>query len=275
MNRFCCCLVALAVLFSVWGPGMKSAQADEPIADGADAGDAAAAPRKVGIPDRNLLEIIRSGGIMMYPIALSSFLLLIFVFERFISLRRGHVIPRPFVKRFFHQLKEGRLNQADALEVCEENGSAAAKVFLGAVRKWGKSSVEVEQGVMDAGERVVNHLRRHMRVIHAIATIGPLLGLTGTVFGMIDAFNVIAKFEGMGKQEMLAGGISQALLSTAGGLVIALVAYLFYAYFVGCVDRRVMELDQLGQEVAQHIAHDGVPQSTPSPKQATKKREAA
>lgn len=243
------------------------ARADEPLAD-----DAVAAAK--AIPDRNLLEIVHSGGIMMYPIVICSFILLIFVFERFIALRRGHVVPRPFVKRFLHQLKEGRLNQVDALAVCEENGSAAAQVFAGAARKWGKSSVEVEQGVMDAGERVVNHLRRHMRVIQAVATISPLLGLTGTVFGMIEAFNVIAKFDGMGKQEMLAGGISQALLTTAGGLVVAVPAYLFHAYFTGCVDRRVMELDELGQQAVQQIASDGVPH-IPAPKHGRAKREHA
>src|SRR5262245_2402986 len=80
----------------------KESASESTVSADLDEGNGAAKPQ-LGIPDRNLLEIIRSGGVMMYPIAISSFLLLIFVFERFISLRRGHVIPRPFVKRFLHQ----------------------------------------------------------------------------------------------------------------------------------------------------------------------------
>ena len=76
--------------------------------------------------------------------------------------------------------------------MCEENGSPVAQVFAGAVRKWGRPGVEVEQGVIDAGERATNGLRRYLRVFYGVATVGPLLGLMGTVLGMIQTFNVIA-----------------------------------------------------------------------------------
>ena len=97
--------------------------------------EAAATKTDTAIPEKNLLEIIHSGGLPMYPIMLCSFILLVFTFERAISLRRGHVIPRPFVKRFLHQLNEGTLEPDEALQRCEENGSAVAQVFAGAVRK--------------------------------------------------------------------------------------------------------------------------------------------
>ncbi len=211
---------------------------------------------ETAIPDRNLLEIIHSGGIPMYPILLCSFILLVFTFERAISLRRGHVIPRPFVKRFLHQLNEGTLTADEALQRCEEDGSAVATVFAGAVRKWGRSAVEVEQALIDAGERVTNGLRRHLRVLNAVATVSPLLGLFGTVVGMIQAFNVIAYDGAMGRAELLAGGISQALLTTAAGLLVAIPALIIYLYFVSCVDRRIMEIDALGQEVVQLVSED-------------------
>jgi biopolymer transport protein ExbB len=224
------------------------------------------------IPSKNLLEIIRSGGVLMGPILLCSFVMLMFAFERAICLRRGNVIPRPFVKRFLHQLKEGALTPAEALQLCEENGSAVAQVFAGAVRKWGRSSVEVEQGLIDAGERVTNHLRRNLRVLNGVSTVCPLLGLLGTVFGMIDCFNTIAVFRAMGKPEMLADGISVALITTAAGLTIAIPSLILYLYFVSTVDRRIMEIDALGQEVVQHIAHDALPEAS---HRATRRREAA
>ena len=95
---------------------------------------------------------------MMVPLFACSFITLVFVFERAISLRRGRVIPRPFVKRFLHQVREGKLDRDQALELCQENGSPIAEVFAAAVRKWGRPSVELEQTVIDAGERASSRL---------------------------------------------------------------------------------------------------------------------
>jgi biopolymer transport protein ExbB len=248
-------LLLAPALFTRPAHAQSGAAAVQPSAEQAE-GDGAT------IPDRNLLQIVQSGGILMYPIIFCSFLLLVFVFERFIALRRGSIIPRPFVKRFLHQLREGQLDAAKALKLCEENDSPVAKVFAGAVRKWGKSSVEVEQAMIDAGERVTSKLRRNLRAIGAIATISPLLGLMGTVFGMIEAFNVIAHADAMGRQELLAGGIAQALLTTAGGLTVAVPAYLFSAFFASVVDRRIAEMDALGEEVVQKIAYDALGESS-------------
>ncbi len=206
-----------------------------------------------------LLGMIRNGGPLIIPIGICSFVLVIFIFERAMSLRRAHIIPKPFVKRFLHQLREGQLKPEEALATCEENGSAISQVFAGAVRKWGRPAVEVEQGVLDAGERVANHLRRHLRVINGVATVTPLMGLLGTVMGMIRAMDEIAiqQASGSGGAPFVAGGISQALITTAAGLTVAIPALIAYMYFVGCVDRRVMEIDTLGQETVDLIAADG------------------
>ncbi|MBI1904173.1 MAG: MotA/TolQ/ExbB proton channel family protein [Planctomycetia bacterium] len=255
-------LIVAALLLLAPATATWPARAQSGGAASQPAADAAAESEGATIPDRNLLQIIQSGGILMYPIIFCSFLLLVFVFERFIALRRGSIIPRPFVKRFLHQLRQGQLDAAKALKLCEENDSPVAKVFAGAVRKWGKSSVEVEQAMIDAGERVTSKLRKNLRAVGAIATISPLLGLMGTVFGMIEAFNVIAHADAMGRQELLAGGIAQALLTTAGGLTVAVPAYLFSAFFASVVDRRIAEIDALGEEVVQNIAHDALPESS-------------
>src|SRR6059058_5659948 len=96
------------------------------------------------IPTKSMLAIFHDGGLLMYPIALCSFALLVFVFERFIALRRGRVVPGPFVRRFLEQLHEGQLDREKALKLCEANKSPVASVFAAAVKKWGKASVEVE-----------------------------------------------------------------------------------------------------------------------------------
>jgi len=224
------------------------------------------------VPRSNLFDIIKSGGWLMLPILACSVLLTLFVFERLISLRRGRVIPRPFVKRFLEELRAGQLDKEKALELCEENDSPVARVFAGAVAKWGRPSVEVEQAIIDSGERVTNGLRKYLRLFNGISTISPLLGLLGTVVGMIRAFNDIATADALGRAELLAGGIGQALLTTAAGLTVAIPALIFYLFFLSRVDKLVIEIDALGQNVVNEIAADGTPANTK--KKSTRRRAA-
>lgn len=223
----------------------------------------------VDISYRRLADIIGEGGLLMIPIVGCSLVMLMFLFERTISLRRARVIPGPFVKRFLLQLKEGQLDRDKALKLCEDNDSPIAKVFAGALKKWGRPAVEIEQAVIDTGERVNQHLRRYLRVFNAVATITPLLGLLGTVVGMIQSFSVIAQADAMGRPELLAGGISKALLTTAGGLFVAIPAICIYLYFVSRADRLVMDIDELAQQVVEHISADG---SATQPKDSKAKR---
>ncbi|HZL90341.1 MAG TPA: MotA/TolQ/ExbB proton channel family protein [Pirellulaceae bacterium] len=208
------------------------------------------------IPTRNLLSVMVDGGPIMYPIGLCSFILLIFVFERLISLRKGRIIPRPFVKRFLEQLRDGNLDREKAIALCEENRSPVALVFSAAVKKWGRTSVEVEQAILDSGERVTNQLRKYVRLFSGISQIAPLLGLLGTVLGMIESFNAISTADAMGQRELLAGGIAQALLTTAAGMFVAIPALLAYLFFVSRIDMLVTEIDHLGQQIVELIAGD-------------------
>ena len=212
------------------------------------------------------ISVIRGAGPMMIPIVGCSIMLVMFVLERAIALRRRRVIPKHFVTLFLSELDEGQLKPVEALELCEQNRSPISEVFAGAVRKWNRPSVEVEQAVIDAGERVANGLRRYLRLFNGIATISPLLGLLGTVLGMIRAFKAIASQDAMGRPEVLADGISQALLTTAGGLSVAIPAFIAYMYFTSRVDRLIIEIDGLGQNVVNAIASDAW-QAKPSRKQ--------
>lgn len=211
-----------------------------------------------GIAYKNLFQILRDGGPMMVPLYLCSCITLMFVFERAISLRRGRVIPRPFVKRFLHQVREGKLDRDGALELCQEKASPMADVFAAAAKKWGRPSVELEQTVIDAGDRAANGLRRYVRIFNGVATISPLLGLLGTVFGMIRLFDAISKADAMGRTELLAAGISEALLTTAAGLLIAIPALCFYLFFTGRVERLLTDIDEYGQQLVALISAEAL-----------------
>lgn len=220
---------------------------------------------------RRLTDIVRSGGPLMIPIGICSFILVVFVFERFISLRKGRIIPGPFTKRFLEQLREGELNQDAAITLCERNNSAMASVFKAGVQKWGRPAVEVEQAVLDEGERTSNRLRKYLRLINGVATVCPLLGLLGTVLGMIYAFDSIAAVSSdvADPKALIAAGISQALYTTAAGLSVAIPALIAYLSFSSRVDKHVMEIDSLGMKVVNLISAEALPQQSKS--RATRK----
>ena len=232
-----------------------------------------ASAKPQGIPTR-LSDLFRAGGPMMWPLAACSVVVVAFAIERQVLLRRRRVIPKDFVTRFLEHLKTGQLDRASALELCEKNGSPIAQVFAHGVRKWGKPSVEVEQAIIDGGERQIGLLRKHLRVMNTVATVSPLMGLLGTVWGMIKCFNELATTSVIvGKTEKLAEGIGMALVATGGGLVVAIPALILYMYLAGRVDAVVMEMDLLAQKVVHLISAEGLatqpnehPRLAPRPK---------
>ncbi len=213
-------------------------------------------------------------GVLRFPLGLTSIIVVWFTIERLVVLRYGRVIPRHFVKRFFEHMQEGNLDPKVAIKLCEDNGSPIALVLANGVRKWGKSSVEVEQAIIDGGERQISQLRKHIRILNGAATVSPLLGLLGTVMGMIRSFNDISSVKAMGKSEMLAEGIGLSLLTTAAGLAIAIPALIMYMYFTGKVDSLVIEMDGMAQQLVDLISAEGLAeQSRANPKAVTSKPE--
>jgi len=213
----------------------------------------------VATASKSLLGVLQSGGPLMIPLAICSVVLLVFVFERLISLRRSRVIPLPLVTRLLEQVRERQLDREQAIALCEENPYPVCEVLGEGLRKWGRSSVEVEQAILDSGERVSNELKRNLRVINGVATVTPLLGLLGTVLGMIHAFDAISTLTPDGDPKILiATGISQALLTTAAGLTVAIPALIAHMYFASCVDRRVVEIDAIGLQLVRLISAEGL-----------------
>lgn len=252
---------------AVPGPAIENVTAEPPVAAVAEIADVAepVTPQTAGSPKSPKLLIptdpvglFIAGGHLMPLILMASIISLWFGLERMVALRWGRVIPRAFVDRFLQHLEQGKLTPETALRLCEENNSPMSEVFAHGVRKWGKTSVEVEQAIIDGGERQVSQLRTHLRIINGVATIAPLLGLLGTVFGMIMAFNELAQGSDVDRGERLAYGIGVALITTAAGLIVAIPSLVLYMYLSGRVDRLVMDMDQLAQKVVNLISAEAL-----------------
>ena len=269
-------------LLLLWGSSVGYAQQETPErADGVvtpepSAGSEVAAepgskPASRNVIPTNAAETIYALNWWSIPFGLATLLAVWFSTERLVVLRKGRVIPKPFVERFLAHLSEGQLEPQEALDLCAENGSPVAMIFAHGIRKWGKPSVEVEQAIIDGGERQVSQLRTHLRVINGIATICPLIGLLGTVWGMIVAFNGMASGTSLESPEQLAAGIALALLTTAVGLVIAIPCLIIYMYLTGRVDQLVMEMDELGQQLVHAISAEALQGLSPQPTRTAKK----
>lgn len=232
--------------------------ASQPAAAVSDEAAPGGSPAEGAIPTGNLLATIRNGGVLMIPLLGCSFLLAVFGIERAVSLRAARVVPAPFVRRFVEQVQSGSLARGTALDACEENGSPAARVFAAAVRRWGRPSVEIEQAAIDACERELNHLRRYRRVFNGVATIGPMLGLLGTVFGLMRSFNDVAASGAMGRPDLLARGFGEALITTAMGLLVAIPAMVLQSFFTGRIDRLAIRLDAACQQVIDAISEESL-----------------
>jgi biopolymer transport protein ExbB len=204
-----------------------------------------------------LVDRIAAGGWLMLPLGICSLVVFSLTLERLISLRRGRVIPRPFVRRFTECVEDGQLSFEEASQICEEFDCPVAEVFQAAVKRWGRPMMEIEQAVMDAGDRVADGLTRFLRVFHAISNVAPLIGLLGTVLGMIEAFETMSGGGAVGA-DLLASGISTALVTTAGGLSVAIPAYVAYMYFSAVSDRYLNEIDRLCQRVIDCISAEGL-----------------
>jgi biopolymer transport protein ExbB len=216
-----------------------------------------------------VIDLFSALGVWTVPFAAVTLVALWVTADRLVVLRRGRVIPKPFVQRFLKLLDEGELEPGEALQICEENDSPVAHVFAHGIRKWGKPSVEVEQAIIDGGERQVSALRNHLRILNGVTTVAPLLGLLGTVWGMLLAFKDIAK-PGQGHMEQLGADIALALVTTAAGLVIAIPAVCVYLFLSGRVDSLVMEMDDLSQRVVHCISAEALTERASRPRRVAK-----
>jgi biopolymer transport protein ExbB len=188
-----------------------------------------------------MLEIFQKGGPLMYPILLCSVLALAIFFERLWSFFRMTRGSRELVTEVEDLVHKKRIDEA--VVVCQRLGTPLARILLGALRTSGRSREQIKTVVDEIGGRESAAFERYLGLLGTIATISPLLGLLGTVLGMIRAFTVIAT-QGMGTPASLGGGISEALITTAAGLSVAIPTILLHKYLTARLDRLIIGMEE-------------------------------
>ncbi|MFQ5428903.1 MAG: MotA/TolQ/ExbB proton channel family protein [Phycisphaerae bacterium] len=209
-------------------------------------------------------DFVVKGGPMMIPIGLCSLIALTVIAERLVSLRRRNIIPPAFLPGLETALKAGGRDHAQALAHCRDDGSPLAVILEAAIRRLSEPLDLLERHIQEAGQRAVFKMRKYLRALNVIAAICPLMGLLGTIFGMIKAFQTVASSgEALGKTELLAEGIYEALITTAAGLLVAIPVVIAYQWIAGRIDHLVDEMDRLTVAfVEQHARRDSAARRT-------------
>jgi biopolymer transport protein ExbB len=187
-----------------------------------------------------MLDWIAKGGVIMYPLIMCSILALAIIIERAWSLRRKKIISKTFVIKVEDLIRKEMI--PEAIVFCNMNKSAISSVMLTGIKHYGRVREIIKEVIEDAGKKEVGTLQRYLNLLGGLAAIAPLLGLLGTVTGMIRTFNVI-NLQGVGDPQSMAGGISEALITTATGLAIGIPALAMYKYFQGKADALVLEME--------------------------------
>ena len=188
-----------------------------------------------------MLEFVIKGGPVMVPLLLCSVISLSIIVERCLSLRRNRILKYDVLQRIEELLRDRKIPEASTL--CKRYPSSMTRILLAAILNHDKSRQEIKEIIEDAGRQEVPVLERYLTVLGTIASIAVLLGLLGTVTGMIRTFNTIAAL-GYGHPEALASGISEALVATATGLAIAIPTLILYNIFTSKVDSLVIEMEK-------------------------------
>ena len=201
-------------------------------------------------------EFIDQGGILMWPIMLCSIVGLAVIVERFLSLHRATIDTREFMDTMRTVLRQNRIQ--DAIEICDETEGPIARITKAGILKHNRSKEDIREAIEDAGHLEIPRLERYMSALATCANIAPLLGLLGTVAGMIKAFAQIQYKQGQVNPSDLAEGISNALVTTAAGLTVAIPALVVYNYFVTRVDNMIVEMEISSSELVELLTkHHG------------------
>jgi len=190
----------------------------------------------------------------MYPILLCSVIALAIFLERLWVLRRSQVLPEAFIRHVEELLRKGKV--AEALYLCQGQASSIARVFLGGLKNAGRGMWLVKEGIEEMGSREAVVLEKHVGALATIANLTPLLGLLGTVSGMIKTFNVIS-VQGVGNPAPLAGGIAEALITTASGLCVAIPTLVCYRILKDRTETLVFEMEEHSMEIIEILEGTG------------------
>lgn len=197
-----------------------------------------------------MFELIQKSGAIIYPIILCSIIAFGIILERLYYLRKIKIDAAAFMNNIEAALKHNKI--AEAVKICEDTPGPIARIIKAGLLKHDRPRQEMREAIEDAGNQEVPRLEKYIKILATIAHIAPLLGLLGTVAGMAKAFQVIqmkAVMLNPVNTADLAGGIWQALLTTAAGLIVAIPAIVAYHYLVSKVQDFVLEMERSATEL--------------------------
>jgi biopolymer transport protein ExbB len=236
-----------AALVACLGHWLSAQGQGQPQAPPAPAGQDADVQALVEQADKDthisFLELLVKGGVFMWPIGAASLVGLALIIERMSALQLRKLVPRSA----WNAIRNSRDSDA-ALEYCRTHDSPITRVVLAGIRQLPKGEQPVEQAMEDTGANEVHKMRRNLRMLYAVSAVSPMLGLLGTVWGLIEAFRITSAASGLGKPELLAKGIYEALVTTLAGLMVAIPVLMFYYYFVGKIERAISEMNDVTAE---------------------------
>jgi len=199
-------------------------------------------------------DVIFRGGIVMWPIMACSIAALAITIERFFALRRATIDTREFMDTMRAVLHKNRIQEA--IEICDETDAPIARIVKAGILKHDRSKEDIREAIEDAGNLEIPKLEHYLPAMATCAHIAPLLGLLGTVAGMIKAFAQIQHKQGLVNPSDLAEGISNALVTTAAGLTVAIPTLVVYNYFITRVDSMVLEMEISTSELVELLTRD-------------------
>ncbi len=188
-----------------------------------------------------MLELVKAGGVLIWPLLLCSIISLAIIAERFWSLQTKRILSVDLVKKVWEWHKNGTLDVHHIEDLRRD--SPLGRILAAGLVNRDHDRVVMKESIEEVGRHVAHDLERFLNTLGTIASISPLLGLLGTVVGMIKVFAVITA-QGVGDPGVLAEGISEALITTAVGLTVAIPSLMFYRYFRGRVDELVVTMEQ-------------------------------
>lgn len=189
----------------------------------------------------SFLEILSQGGLLMIPLFILSVITIYVIAERWRSLENSKMDINNTLNSIESLLKSG--SQQRAIQYCEEFDKPLARILKAGIRKLGRPIVDIQESIKNAGKKEIFQLEKRMNWLATIAGVAPLIGFTGTVTGMIRAFMDIQSLQGNVNPSVLAGGIWEALITTATGLIVGIIAFGFYNYLLGKINRMIFELE--------------------------------
>ncbi len=195
----------------------------------------------------NLFSIVSRGSWLMIPIVLCSVVAAAIIIPKYFSLRKSAANTRHLMMKLKGLILKG--DTEEAIAICTETPGPTAKVLKQGIERAHKDKDEIKEAIESAGKEQLFYLERYLGVLATIAGVAPLIGFLGTVTGMIDAFMEIERLSGNVNATVLAGGIWEALITTAAGLIVGILTYICYNYFVTRVQRFVFEMETSSNEL--------------------------